>query len=323
MKSLSQSEYGELRDLYSSVYETEEIIEEEFVHEICDELVEELVAEGYSEEDAIVIVEDAANDYIDEAKVTFGSDTAPIRKSGSPVGARRRYGMRKAGDALQGAKKAAGSAYKTAKSKAAGAAVDVAVAGSMAKKKVGEVKKAAQEAPGKAKAAVTTAASDAKKKAKSGIKGFIKRQAQKVVSRMSEENVEIEEGMKPLPKNKMFRKAGNLGRDVVSPSVTDDQRQKAYDRSKKIVKTLNKANEELEATGLFSEKEIVAIEEAMSSYDRNRKRAAQRAADRNAARAAGKTGVVPGVGYVTPNKERETYTDEKGTVRHKSGAKNE
>jgi hypothetical protein len=65
------------------------------------------------------------------------------------------------------------------------------------------------------------------------------------------------------------------------------------------------------------------VDEAMSSYDRNRKRAAQRAADRNAARAAGKTGVVPGVGYVTPRKERETYTDEKGTVRHKSGAKNE
>ena len=65
------------------------------------------------------------------------------------------------------------------------------------------------------------------------------------------------------------------------------------------------------------------VDEAMSSYDKNRKRAAQRAADRNAARAAGKTGVVPGVGYVTPNKERETYTDEKGTVRHKSGAKNE
>ena len=79
--------------------------------------------------------------------------------------------------------------------------------------------------------------------------------------------------------------------------------------------------EELEVTGLFSEKEIAAIEEAMSSYDKNRKRAAQRAADRNAARAAGKTGVVPGVGYVTPNKERETYTDEKGTTRHKSGAK--
>ena len=40
----------------------------------------------------------------------------------------------------------------------------------------------------------------------------------------------------------------------------------------------------------------------MSSYDRNRKRAAQRAAARNAARDAGKTGVVPGVGYVTPRR---------------------
>ena len=61
--------------------------------------------------------------------------------------------------------------------------------------------------------------------------------------------------------------------------------------------------------------------EAMSSYDRNRKRAAQRAADRNAARAAGKTGVVPGVGYVSPRPERETYVDSAGVTRHKSGAK--
>ena len=65
------------------------------------------------------------------------------------------------------------------------------------------------------------------------------------------------------------------------------------------------------------------VAEAMSSYDRNRKRAAQRAAERNAARAAGKTGVVPGVGYVSPRKERETYVDSAGTTRHKSGAKME
>ena len=69
--------------------------------------------------------------------------------------------------------------------------------------------------------------------------------------------------------------------------------------------------------------EEVEVDEAMSSYDRNRKRAAQRAADRNAARAAGKTGVVPGVGYVTPRKEKESYVDSAGTTRHKSGAKME
>ena len=184
MKSLSQSEYGELRSLYQQVYASPEVeITEELIDEIVDELIEELVEEGYAEEEAYSLVEEATDTYIDEAKVTFGHDTAARRASGTPVGARRRYGMRKAREAVSAAKGAASGAYKTAKAKAASAAVDVSLAGSMAKQKAGEIKKAAQDAPGKARAA----ASDAKKKAKSGIKGFIKRQAEKVVKRMSEE----------------------------------------------------------------------------------------------------------------------------------------
>ena len=196
--SLSQKQFADFRKVCEEFNEVEEIIEEELVHEICDELIEELIEEGYSEEDATIIIEDATNDYIDEAKVTFGSDTAPMRKSGAPVGAKRRFAMRKAGEAIKGAASKAGTAAKSAvsaaKSKAAGAAVDASLAASSAKKAVSgaasSAKKAAdsaagavKSAPGKAKAA----ASDAKKKAKSGIKGFIKRQAQKVVSRMSEE----------------------------------------------------------------------------------------------------------------------------------------
>jgi hypothetical protein len=57
------------------------------------------------------------------------------------------------------------------------------------------------------------------------------------------------------------------------------------------------------------------------NYDKNRQRAAKRAAERNAARDRGQTGNVPGVGYVTPRRERETYVDAAGTTRHKSGAK--
>lgn len=57
------------------------------------------------------------------------------------------------------------------------------------------------------------------------------------------------------------------------------------------------------------------------NYDKNRKRAAQRAAARNAARDAGKTGAVPGVGYVTPRRESETYRDSAGVERHKTGAR--
>jgi hypothetical protein len=63
------------------------------------------------------------------------------------------------------------------------------------------------------------------------------------------------------------------------------------------------------------------LDEAMSSYERNRMRAAQRAAARNEARKQGKTGNVPGVGYVSPRPERETWTDESGKKRHKTGAR--
>jgi len=72
---------------------------------------------------------------------------------------------------------------------------------------------------------------------------------------------------------------------------------------------------------VVAKEETEEVDEAMSSYDRNRKRAAQRAAERNAARDRGQTGNVPGVGYVSPRRERETYTDSAGVERHKSGAR--
>jgi len=64
--------------------------------------------------------------------------------------------------------------------------------------------------------------------------------------RMGEEIEEVGEEMKPLPKNKMFRKAGNLGRDIVSPATSDEDRQKKHSRQNKIIRTLNKANEEFD-----------------------------------------------------------------------------
>ena len=177
MKSLSQSEYGELRSLYQQVYASPEVeITEELIDEIFDELVEELVEEGYAEEEAYSLVEEATDAYIDEAKVTFGHDTQATRKSGAPVGARRRYGMRKAGEALSSAKK-----------KAAGAAAGAAIAGSIAKDELRRAGRKAAHSASKAASAVKSAPGKAKEKAKSGIKGFIKRQAEKVVKRMSEE----------------------------------------------------------------------------------------------------------------------------------------
>lgn len=183
MKPLSQSEYGDLRGLYEQVYAVEEEVTEELIHEVVDELVEELVEEGLEEEEAYSLVEEATDTYITEAKVTFGHDTAPRKADGSPVGSRRRYGMRKAGEAIKAVKGAVGKAKTAAKTaKAVGG-----IAKDIAKDEVRRAGRKAAQGVSKAADAVKSAPGKAKEKAKSGIKGFIKRQAQKVVKRMSEE----------------------------------------------------------------------------------------------------------------------------------------
>jgi hypothetical protein len=176
-----------ITEAYVKMYQTEEVIEEEILDEIFEELVAECIEEGFTEEEACSAVEDATNNYLEEAKVTFGHDTAARRASGAPVGSRRRYAGRKAGSALKAAGAAAKGAVDTAKKKAAGAAAGAAIAGSIAKDEARRAGRAAQHSVTKAADAVKRAPGEAKKKAKSGIKGFIKRQAQKVVSRMSEE----------------------------------------------------------------------------------------------------------------------------------------
>tara|TARA_R100001443_G_scaffold7415_2_gene16712 strand:- start:11 stop:1393 length:1383 start_codon:yes stop_codon:yes gene_type:complete len=455
--SLSQKQFADFRKVCEEFNEVEEIIEEELVHEICDELIEELIEEGYSEEEAIEVVDEATDLYIDETLCEvsdsyYDSAVRASKKSASGIdkAARQkrragqvRYAKRKAGDALKGAVGAVKGAVDSVKKKASAAKAGVQIAGSIAKDEARRAgRKAAlsvSKAPEKAKAA----ASDAKKKAKSGIKGFIKRQAQKVVNRMSEEIEALKAtGLFTAKEIKAIVESENVYEAITSEKgkakmksmidarTTDSGRAKSgKGQNVKDIKHIGRANvdgyggtppnlkvaknpvksnftglnsgtgnkakrradaltknEELKATGKFSDKEIEAImeadslaamqarrekrlaaqrkregttatgrdfghdysltpaqqktrrdaefkagigtkkeevevDEAMSSYDRNRKRAAQRAADRNAARAAGKTGVVPGVGYVSPRKERETYVDSAGTTRHKSGAK--
>jgi len=85
--------------------------------------------------------------------------------------------------------------------------------------------------------------------------------------RMGEEVEEVGEEMKPLPKNKMFRKAGNLGRDIVSPATGDEDRQKKYSRQKKIIRQLNKANEQLEESGLSQDTIRSAAKERQKRVD--------------------------------------------------------
>jgi len=123
---------------------------------IVESVYDELIEEGYSEDDVEAAIENAM-----EATVTFGHDTKNLKKDGSQVGSRRKFLKRKAGEFLQKAKKKAGMA--SAKAQVA------------AYNKGREVKQAVAD---KARAK------------KQGVKNFIKKQAQKVVDKMSEEAVE-------------------------------------------------------------------------------------------------------------------------------------
>ena len=87
----------------------------------------------------------------------------------------------------------------------------------------------------------------------------------------------MDEEKKPLPKNKMFRKAGNLGRDG-SPE--------AMERSKKITKTLNKANEEVEVSEDMETPKGQQIQKKQLELDRRKLRLRMQAAQKKQATAA-------------------------------------
>ena len=189
-----------IAEAYQSIYsQPEEVVElteetvdfsEELLDETFDELVDELIEEGYGEEEAIEMVDEATDLYIDSVlcEVSDSYYDSAVRASkkaarGIDKAARQK---RRAGQ-VRYAKRKAGDAIKAVKAKAKGAVAGAQIAGSIAKDEARRAgRKAAHavtSAPGKAKSAVDRK----KKETKKGIKGFIKRQAQKVVNRMSEE----------------------------------------------------------------------------------------------------------------------------------------
>ena len=269
-----------------------EEIEVDDIEGIVECVYGELIEEGYTEDE----VESAIEQSLTEAKITYGHDTSGGAES-------MRDKLKKKAKGFLG--KVAVKAYNKAR---------------------------------EAKVAATPAVQRAKTSAKRGIK----KMAQKVVDRMSEEIMDeaVYGGTKkPAPTDKRLvvtnaDKAGNT--PAYQKYKAGDKNYKAADHMKEGVRDVDPEKGTAERKARLEKKrgmkmddhpqykkEEVEVDEAMSSYDRNRKRAAQRAAERNAARAAGKTGVVPGVGYVSPRKERETYVDSAGTTRHKSGAKME
>ncbi len=154
------SDLKALYDSYQDIYEEADGISCEMIEEIVEELVEECVEFGYTLDEAATAVENAAFLFIDEAKVTYGSDTESPEQ-------RRERAKTKVGEKKAAARKAAvKTAVGRAKAKAAGAAAGASIAASVAKD---TARRAARTATHK----ISYGAQKKKEQVKSGVKSLI------------------------------------------------------------------------------------------------------------------------------------------------------
>jgi len=278
MKPLSQSEYGELRSLYQQVYASPEVeITEELIDEIFDELLDELVEEGYEQEEAIQILDEAIDDYLAEGY--YDSAVSGSKKNAAALDRAARQ-KRRAGQARY-YKRKAGEAVKRGKELAVAAKAGASLAKDFAGDELRRAGRKAAHSASKAASAVKSAPGKAKEKAKSGIKGFIKRQAEKVVKRMSEEAVGEGIDFKGAAREQARRDAIQAAKDKKSPSSkhrrlamgkfrpgasaaerAEGGRDAMREKGTSPIKNGKKMFEELQATGLFTDKEIQALMDA-------------------------------------------------------------
>ena len=399
MKSLSQSEYGELRDLYQQVYapkfETvlDELTDQE-VDELTEEIIEEVVEEFFLEclEEGLDIgsVEETLCESLETSITALNESVLMEMNPYAPAGSKESQAYNKASTAskrsaeraakrkevigkVKGAVKKVGSALKSGAKAAykgamrgAGAAVGaVKKAGSVAKsefkKGYDSASKSSSSDSGSSDSGSSSSSSSSGsssggstrkavggavrkvgsllkkglKKAVGGAARAVSKGADKVATRLGEEAIQEADSIAAMRERAAKRRKQRYGASDTSRGGRDDFRpytKADYERGEEN-DPRKKVEEELEATGLFTAEEIESILEAEINegsyedriaannkrYDANRKRAAQRAAARNAARDAGQTGAVKGVGYVTPRREKETYTDSAGKTRHAKG----
>jgi hypothetical protein len=201
----------------------------------------DLQEEGYAEGD----IEEALEWVLTEAKVTYGHDTeSPRQQMMKKAKGRLKFMKRKAGEALSSAKKKAGEKITSVKKDAAQAQVDAYNKGRELKQKAG----------------------DKVRGAKTGIKAKIKRVAQKVVDRMSEE-AEVD------PKEKqMLAKKKTM---MMKQQMLDKQRMQMQQQGK------------LPSGHRVEQKEEMSIKDQMRiSREANAKRKPYQPGDHQKARAA-------------------------------------
>ena len=152
------SDLKALQESYQNIYEEGDGISCEMIEEVVEELIQECVEFGYTLDEASTAVENAAILYLDEAKVTYGSDTE------SPEQRKARAKERLGGMKSSARKAAVKTAVGRVKAKAKGAKAVAGIAASIAKD---EARRAGR--------AATHAVSSTVQKKKAEVKGGIKR----------------------------------------------------------------------------------------------------------------------------------------------------
>ena len=80
-------------------------------------------------------------------------------------------------------------------------------------------------------------------------------------AKKKKEKMKMEEEKKPLPKNKMYRKAGNLSRKALSKGLDSKEGSKAQDRSSKIVSVISSDDERKRFSKMKTKKSELRNEE--------------------------------------------------------------
>jgi hypothetical protein len=192
------SELKALYDSYQNIYEEGDGISCEMIEEIVEELVEECVEFGYTLDEATTAVANAAILYIDEAKVTYGSDTESPEQ-------RRERAKAKVGEKKAAERKAAvKTAVGRAKAKVTGAVAGAGIAASIAKD---TARRAARTAAHK----VTYGAQKKKEEVKSGVKSLIGRGLRKAAGAVGK------------VASKAAGAASRLGEEVIGEAITSEK----------------------------------------------------------------------------------------------------
>ena len=158
--------FSELGGVIVEMYELDEETE------VLESVYQELLDEGYTEDE----IEEAIENELTEAKVTFGHDTVNKNSFKNKVQGRLKFMKRKAGEAVSSAKKKVGMASAKAQVGAYNKGREVA-------QTLGDKTRKAKQTFGRAKDAIKNAPSNAKKSLKSKIASG----AQRVANRFAEE----------------------------------------------------------------------------------------------------------------------------------------